>query len=149
MMPQAARGVDFGRDLDPWYVVIYLCLHGWSHVRVANGWEARGGRRRRACWATGYAAARAGYTTWRVRQLAYVHRLEEVPAVGTRVSAVGASGRRVRSSSWSFPHYIYIHIYYILYDGGRCMRDVRARSGIYFDEHRAGSKEATTLCRLF
>ena len=44
---------------------------------------------------------------------------------------------------------LYIHIYYILYDGGRCMRDVRARSGIYFDEHRAGSKEATTLCRLF
>ena len=65
--------------------------------------------------ATEYSAARAGYNPWRVRQLACVHRLEEASAVGTRVSAADASGRRVRSSSWSFPHYIYIHIYYILY----------------------------------
>ena len=57
------------------------------------------------------AAARAGYTTRRVRQLADVHRLEGASAVGTRVSAVGVPDRGVRFPCWSFP--LYIFIYYI------------------------------------
>ena len=57
-----------------------------------------------------------------MRQLADVHRLEEASAVGTRVSAVGASGRRVRWPLWSVPLYKLIYIYYILSDGDRYIR---------------------------
>ena len=72
------------------------------------------------------AAARAGYTTRRVRQLADVHRLEGASAVGTRVSAVGAPGPLPVGVS----HFIYIHLLHLYIDGGRCTRDGTARSGL-------------------
>ena len=94
-----------------------------------------------------------GRTSWIHHVEGEAARLRAPVGGGAGCRHTGVGSRRLRPEGplflLEFPTLLYIHIYYILYDGGRCMRDVRARSGIYFDEHRAGSKEATTLCRLF
>ena len=71
------------------------------------------------------AAARAGYTTRRVRQLADVHRLEGASAVGTRVSAVGVPDRG-SASRWSFPLYIFIYYIYTQMAADACATVRRA-----------------------